>query len=240
MLSAHRVLLPRIRVQTISSELFDYLESISGLEELLLVYFEPEDPVPFEELSKRLFLHVIRRHQHTLQVLCIQPSMESLEWAICYHNMHILNFKCKGLTHPVSTIGLGFEYEDENDSHEEIDVRREDVMVSLVSSRWKWSINWIVQKWLIINLTSNHPKLKCLRLAELTDYDAYDLDIERLLTSIEISPEESATPHFEVEPMMEYPLRAHVRSDYLDWDRKTETEYSYITFSKVLPHPWLV
>ncbi|KAL0069363.1 hypothetical protein AAF712_003382 [Marasmius tenuissimus] len=181
LLSTQQVSLRRISVETISNELFDYMELISGLEELLLTYFEPEDPILFEELSEQLFYRIIPRHQHTLRVLCIEPDTESLEWAICYHNMHILNL-CKGLTH--LTIGLGFEFEgedDSDDSYDEIHTRHNNVVISL-----------------ILNLTSNHLKLERLTLAELSYYRHYILDIDRLLGSIRILLEETAIPHFEI------------------------------------------
>ncbi|KAJ8085041.1 hypothetical protein PM082_003819 [Marasmius tenuissimus] len=181
LLSTQQVSLRRISVETISNELFDYMESISGLEELLLTYFEPEDPILFEELSEQLFYRIIPRHQHTLRVLCIEPDTESLEWAICYHNMHILNL-CKGLTH--LTIGLGFEFEgedDSDDSYDEIHTRHNNVVILL-----------------ILNLTSNHLKLERLTLAELSYYRHYILDIDRLLGSIRILLEETAIPHFEI------------------------------------------
>ncbi|KAJ8085039.1 hypothetical protein PM082_003817 [Marasmius tenuissimus] len=50
MLSARQISLCRISVQIISNKLFDYVESISGLEEFHLASFEPEDPVLSKEL----------------------------------------------------------------------------------------------------------------------------------------------------------------------------------------------
>ncbi|KAK1219430.1 hypothetical protein PQX77_017865 [Marasmius sp. AFHP31] len=214
MLSAQQLSLRRINVQKISHELFDYVESISGLEELCLTFFEPEDPVLFEELSERLLHHVLPKHQHTLRILCIEPKMESLEWAICYHNMHFLDLY-KGLTH--LTIGLGFEFEDEDEPYEVITTRRQNVMKSL-----------------ILQLTSNHPKLERLTLASLPDYEDYNLDLDGLLWFTRIAPEDTAIPHFEISIDCSI-FRAKIETEYLDWARKDDPQFVnfYIAFRRI-------
>ncbi|KAL0069362.1 hypothetical protein AAF712_003381 [Marasmius tenuissimus] len=214
MLSAQQISLRRISVQIISNKLFDYVESISGLEEFHLASFEPEDPVLSKELSDRLFHHVLPKHQHTLRTLCIEPRMESLEWAICHHNMHFLNLY-KGLTH--LTIGLGFEFEDEDELYDVTTTRRENVMRSL-----------------ILQLTSNHPKLERLTLALLPDYEDYDLDMNCLLWFIRIAPEDTVIPHFEIS-IDRSVFRAQIETEYLDWTREDDPQFAnfYIAFRHI-------
>ncbi|KAJ8085040.1 hypothetical protein PM082_003818 [Marasmius tenuissimus] len=140
--------------------------------------------------------------------------MESLEWAICHHNMHFLNLY-KGLTH--LTIGLGFEFEDEDESYDVTTTRRENVMRSL-----------------ILQLTSNHPKLERLTLALLPDYEDYDLDMNCLLWFIRIAPEDTVIPHFEIS-IDRSVFRAQIETEYLDWTREDDPQFAnfYIAFRHI-------
>ncbi|KAL0576467.1 hypothetical protein V5O48_005510 [Marasmius crinis-equi] len=117
-LAMQQVSLRRIRVQSVSGELFDYLESIVGLEELSLSEFE--DPSESQQLSQGFHDSVLPRHRHTLRVLCVEPLISSPDWAIGYHNIRILD-SCAGLAQ--LTVGLYFE-----DVHDH--AKRKDLLVS--------------------------------------------------------------------------------------------------------------
>ncbi|KAK1219431.1 hypothetical protein PQX77_017866 [Marasmius sp. AFHP31] len=186
-LSAEQISLRRIRVQKISSEMFDYLESIaqSGVEELLLTEF-PE-PSGSQELARRFYEHVLPRHCRTLRTLCIEPASRLREWLVGTNDANT-PIICTELTE--LTVGLHCENGDD----------RLQLLMSF-----------------ILNLTDNVPRLEHLILAlpapSVFDLDA-DFVLDGMIQSLKL-PSKMLVPAFDISvlPWLFKPYLARVTED---------------------------